>query len=60
MENPKPQVKPFMLRQAQHERLNLMAVRLQRTQGRRYSYKTTCVVTKNIRYYRALRKGIIA
>jgi hypothetical protein len=24
--NPKPQVKPFMLRQAQHERLNLMAV----------------------------------
>jgi hypothetical protein len=26
--NPKPQVKPFMLRQAQHERLNLMAVML--------------------------------
>jgi hypothetical protein len=24
--NPKPDVKPFMLRQAQHERLNLMAV----------------------------------
>ena len=24
--NPKSQVKPFMLRQAQHERLNLMAV----------------------------------